>query len=111
MALTVKKGSQGFNVTFDGATAFNLATDTDVGTPSLLADGITVKSIQFVPSALDDILIVREEGATGRIIMKVKAASEYDQKIKYFFDKADRRQKLFVVGAEGSNGAMMIVET
>ena len=108
MTLTVKDGNQGFNVTFDEATDFNLATDTDL--KSLHPNGIAVKSIQFIPSAADDLLIVREESASGRIIMKVKASSEYDQKIKYFFDHKDRRQKLFVTGAEGSNGAMMIVE-
>lgn len=109
MALTIVQGDNGYTVLFDGATAFNQATDTDIKNP--LPDGKTLKSIQFVPSALDDEMVVREGSATGRIIMKVKAASVYDTKIKYFNDMVDKKHKLFCAAAENTTGGMMIVES
>jgi hypothetical protein len=109
MALTIVNGENGYTVLFDGATAFDQATNTDL--TNKLPNGKSIKSIQVVPSALDDVFTVREGSASGRIIMKIKAVSEYDQRIKYFNDKADKKHKLFVVGAEASSGVMMIVET
>lgn len=107
MALTIASSGGIINVTFDGATAWNSSLGT--GLNIIPGDGIRVKSIQMVPAATDDILIVRKDSATGEILASWKAADAYDSRIKYFHN--DHLYKLYVVGAEATTGVMMIVET
>lgn len=45
---------------------------------------LKLNSIEFIPGATDDVLIVRNGGTTGAIIFKVKCENDYDQRIKYF---------------------------
>jgi hypothetical protein len=49
------------------------------------SDGIYVQSIQFNPAATDDELVIKDASDTGAVIMSVKCADAYDQKIKYFY--------------------------
>ena len=106
MSNTVKVGDQGYTVVFDGATAFDAAAEL----PSLPTNGQKVRSIQFIPSATDDTLTVREEAATGRIITQLVAADEYDSKVKYFNQPVERLRKIYTKSDEVSASVMMIVE-
>jgi len=106
MALTVKAGLGALNVTFDGATAWDLASGS-----SLTRDcpnGVKVRFIQMIPTATDDKLVVRETDANGAVLFNGLAANKYDRQIVYF-NEATRLYKLYVVGTDASNGVMMVV--
>jgi len=108
MALIIA-GSKGFiNVTFDGATAWDVTTGS--GLTNDLPNGVRVRSIQIIPAATDDVFTVRDGGATGIIIYKGKAANAFDHFIKYFNHDRDKLVKLYAVGAEMTTGVVMIVE-
>ncbi len=106
MALTVKAGLGVLNVTFDGATAWDLASSS--GLTRDLSNGIKVRFIQMIPTAADDKLIVRETDANGAVLFDGLAADKYDRRVLYFND-ATRLYKLYVTGTDGSNGVKMIV--
>jgi len=59
---------------------WNLATDMAGFSDS----GLRVKSIQFKPSAANDIMVVRNKTATGAKIFDVKCIDATDQRIVYF---------------------------
>jgi len=44
-----------------------------------------VKSIQWHPSAANDVLVINEEGIDGASIFHAKASADTDTKIKYFY--------------------------
>ena len=46
-----------------------------------------ITSIQFNPSAADDVFIIRD-GVAGPVLMYAKCTGTSDQRIKYFFDFA-----------------------
>ena len=105
MALTVKTGSIGGNVIsilFDGSTPWDSATS--------YPDGLVIESMEFVPAATDDILIVRESIATGVQYFQNKAATVHTSKIKYFnVGSSVRRLYPYVVGAEATTGVLLII--
>jgi len=108
MALTIA-GSKGFiNVTFDGGTAWDVTSGS--GLTNDLPNWVRVRSIQIIPAATNDVVTVRDGGATGIIIYKGKAADAYDHFIKYFSHDRDKLVKLYAVGAEMTTGVVMIVE-
>jgi len=43
-----------------------------------------ISSIQFNPSATDDIMIIHDGSLDGATLFKVKCVDTYDQRIKYF---------------------------
>jgi len=47
-------------------------------------NGIVIRSIQFNPSAANDIMIIHEAGVDGPNIFHVKCTADTDQRIKYF---------------------------
>ncbi len=108
MANTVAKDGSFINITFDGATAWDVTASS--GLTANVPNGINIRSIQMIPTAQNDVLTVRLGGATGVIIFKGKAADAYDSKIKYFMNSPEKRYKLHVKGDEVTSGVMMIVE-
>lgn len=74
MALTINKGGDFVEITPDGAT--------DYDSQNQFTVGMFVQSIELVPSADADILKVREGGAAGPIVCRIKG-SDADRK-KYF---------------------------
>jgi len=103
MALTVKTGSHTISVLFDGATAWDSTTS--------YPDGLVIESFEFKPTATDDIIIVREGVATGVQYFSEKAATAYDNKIKYFnTEDSQKRLKPYVVGNEATNGSLLIIQ-
>ncbi len=105
MPNTVKTGSNGVTIVFDGSTAWDSS--------SLASSGMPVGSLEFKPVATDDICAVREDAsATGRKIFDEKAATAYDNKIKYFNATAEsgRLYKLYVVGSEVTASCTLIIE-
>lgn len=46
--------------------------------------GMRVNYILFSPGATDDICLIRDTGATGIILFRVKCANAYDQRVLYF---------------------------
>lgn len=103
MANTIVKGNHGLSITFDGATAWDSTT--------LYPEGIVIESMEFKPTATDDLIAVRETTATGRFYFNEKAATAYDNKIKYFnTEKSWKKFKPYIVGNEVSAGAILIIE-
>ena len=103
MALTVKTGTNGLTIIFDGSTAWEYNDEAP--------NGLRIESLEFKPTQTDDICVVREDGVLGgRIIFSEKAATAYDNKIKYFnTENGKRYYKPYVVGAEFSNGGILII--
>jgi len=108
MALTISKNGNFINVTFDGATAWDVTSGS--GLTQDVPNGLNIRSIQMIPAAQNDVLTVRLGSATGTIIFKGKAADAYDSKIKYFMNSPEKRYKLYVKGDEATSGVMMIIE-
>jgi len=108
MANTVKAGLGVLNVTFDGATAWDITSSSGLGRD--LTNGIKVRFIQMIPTTVDDKLIVREADASGAVLFDGLAADKYDRRVLYFND-ATRLYKLYVTGTDASNGLKMIVGT
>ena len=52
--------------------------------PVALQSGLSVKSIQFNPSAASDVMVINEGGINGASIFHVKCTGDTDQRIKYF---------------------------
>lgn len=103
MALTITKGRNTINVVFDGATAWDSTTD--------YPDGLSVESLEFKPAATDNVMTVREGSATGVRYFSAKAATAYDNKVKYFpTAQSDKKLSLYVVGNEATTGGMLIVQ-
>ena len=107
MAITVAQDDNFINVTFDGVTDWDISSNSQLNQD--LANGIRVSSIQMIPTATNDTLVIRKGSATGVIIAKWVAADVYDSRILYF--KSHRLQDLYIKGSEGSSGVMMIIET
>ena len=102
MANTTTKGKWVIDVLFDGATVWDMADH--------YASGLCIESLEFKPTATDDLLIVKETSATGPRLFDVKAATAYDSKIKYFnTEKSMKKFLLYVVGNEVSAGARLII--
>lgn len=76
MSNTVTKSGRAVNVTAMDSD-FDFSADTGMGVSNL-------ESIQFIPNASDDELIVRDGSATGPIIFQFKAIDGYDSAVKYF---------------------------
>lgn len=101
MALTIKQDNGTINITFDGATSFDLSTD-------LGMKEIDLTSVEMVPSAASDIITIRDKGATGVVLVKWKATDDTDARIKYFH-KGQRLRTPHIVGNEVSSGVMLIL--
>ncbi len=102
MALTVTKGKQTISIVFDGSTPWDSGTD--------YPNGLCIESMEFKPTATDDIITVREIGATGVQYFSEKAATEFDNKIKYFNTERSRKRFYpYVVGNQASSGGMLII--
>lgn len=103
MANTVTKSGSVINILFDGATAWDSTT--------LYASGLVVESIEFKPTAINDVMAVREGSASGPFLFHEKAASAYDNKIKYFnTEKSEKRFYPYVKGDEASAGTLLIIQ-
>ena len=104
MALTVTTGPHGITILFDWSTPLEYNDEA----PS----GLAIESLTFKPAATDDICIVREGGiAGGRQILNEKAKDIYDSKTKYFnTEKGGKLYKPYIVGAECTTGATLIIE-
>ena len=102
MALTVVEGTHGMVITFDAATAFDIT--------DYYENGVTVDSMEFIPTATDDKLIVTDTVAAGREMFNCLAATAYDNKFKYFPGPPDRRDKPYVAAANVSSGVKLIIE-
>jgi len=103
MANTIVYGAQGFSITFDGSTPWDAITK--------FPAGIIVESFEFKPTATDDLMAIRELDASGRFYFNEKAATAFDNKIKYFnTEKSRKRFFPYIVGAEASSGSILIVE-
>jgi len=102
MANTTTKGNWVIEVLFDGATAWNMADH--------YPSGLSIESLEFKPTATDDLIIVRETSAAGPRLLDVKASSVYDSKIKYFnTEQSKKKLLLYIVGAEASTGSRLII--
>lgn len=102
MANTIIKGKFGIEVLFDGATSWDPVTDYPAGLP--------VESLEMIPTATDDKLIVKESDATGISYMNALAATAYDNKIKYFnTEKSAKNLFLFVTGTDASAGVKLLI--
>ena len=102
MANTTTKGKWVIDVLFDGATAWDMADH--------YAEGLCIESLEFKPTATDDLIIVKETSATGPRLFDVKAATAYDSKIKYFnTEKSMKKFILHITGVEASSGARLII--
>ena len=115
MANTAIRGETGWEITFDGATEWDitvgalngLATDA-VARPK----GIHMQSLEVIVAATDDALIVREGSATGRRLFNVLAADAYDERVKYFNDvDGGKYYKLYVKATEVTAGMVLLIET
>jgi len=106
MSNTIVVGEGIIHITFDGATAYDIASGS--GLTNDPTDGIRVKSMMFIPSATDDTIKVREETATAAPHFEATAADKYDAKVKYFF--GDRRIKPYIVGNQASAGSKLLIE-
>lgn len=86
-AFSFINNSEALTVTRSGNVVILTTLDADwVWTTTFASDtsGIRVHSIQFNPSAVGDICIIKEATDTGPQIFKVKCADTYDQRVKYF---------------------------
>lgn len=112
MANTVKYDETGIEITFDGSTAWDITDATSSKLGKDAPDGISIRSLRFIPTATAAILIVRNGGATARSILDETAATAYDIKSLYFnHQKAeDRKRKLYVKGTEATNGVKLLIE-
>ena len=106
MANTIVVGKGTIHITFDGATAYDIASGS--GLTNDPTDGLKVKSLLFIPSAADDAIVVRDEIAAGAPYFEALAIDAYDEKIKYF--AGDRRLKLYIVGNQASSGSKLLIE-
>lgn len=103
MANTVVKGDHTIAITFDGSDPWDGY--------DAYPDGLLVESFEFKPTATDDLMAVREKVAGGVFYFHEKAATAFDNKIKYY--NTDISNKLFypyIVGAEASAGAILIIQ-
>ena len=87
MALEIVKGGDFLEITPDGVTNYDSQTAFPVG--------LYLQSIELVPSADTDILKVREAGAAGPIICRIKGS---DTDRKKFFNRALARP--FIKGTD-----------
>lgn len=55
--------------------------------------GMKVASIRFDPSAKDDLMVIKEDSATGAVIFRKKAEDEYDNKPVYY---SGRRMRPYI---------------
>lgn len=60
MANTIVYGNETIGITPDGATDYDVCTDTNLGSP---ANGIYVEAIIFKPSAVNDVIAIRDKVA------------------------------------------------
>ena len=102
MALTELKGNNTISVLFDAATLW----DSQTAYP----DGLLIESMEFKPTATDDLIIVREKIATGVQYFSEKSATAYDNKIKYFnTEKSRKRLFPYVKADERTTGTLLII--
>ena len=102
MANTTTKGKWAIDILFDGATAWDMADH--------YASGLCIESLEWKPSATDDLLIVKETSATGPRLLDVKASTAYDSKIKYFnTEESKKKFLLHITGAEASANSRLII--
>lgn len=102
MANDIKVSQGGITITFDGTTAWDAAT--------LFPDGILLDSLEHVVLSPTSTMQVRAETATGRVLFRNEGSTILENKMKYFNADNRRKRKLYVVGNEVSNGAMLIIE-
>ena len=67
-------------ITPDANTDWNLATDM----PTFVNSGLRLKSIMFVPSAANDVIVVREGTATGAEWLRATCSGTTDVKFRPF---------------------------
>lgn len=106
MSNTIVVGKGILHITFDGATAYDIASSSGFTTDP--TNGLKVKSMLFIPSATDDTIKVREETATGAPHFEATSADKYDAKVKYFY--GDRRIKPYIVGNQVSANSKLLIE-
>lgn len=73
--ITETNGTNILTLTLDGTTNWDSATN---------FSDLTVQAIMFVPSAASDVLVVRENSATGPEVMSVTVTAASDTRIVYF---------------------------
>lgn len=62
MANTTTVGANTITIVLDGSTDWSYETDTE------FTEGIKVSSVQFMPSAINDVFIARDGSASGAIL-------------------------------------------
>ena len=68
------------HITFDGTTAWNFASELQAILGPQYTNGVMLKSIQFLPSATDDAVIVRNVGTadqTSGVLFEALGSSKY----------------------------------
>lgn len=98
MANTVTDFDGILNITFDGATDYSHS------------HAIAVESMLFVPTAIDDIITVRDKSTTGQLIVELKFADAYDHRFLPFINPSNHKQLIpHIKAAEVSAGVKMIL--
>ena len=102
MALTVTTGKHTISILFDGSTPWDSGTD--------YSNGLVIESMEWKPTATDDIITVRETDASGVQYFSEKAATAFDNKIKYFnTEKSIKKFYPYVVGNQATSGGLLII--
>ena len=92
MAILIVDSSNIIEISLDGLTDFDITTDLiDLGLARNAPQGITITKIVFVPSAADDVVIVRD-GENGPRIFTAVTLGTYDI-LKDDFRTTDERNK------------------
>lgn len=100
MPNTIVRNGQNLDVTFDGATALDFATDTTIALPN----GGHYGRIEFIPSAVNDAVTIRATTATGARAFYFKSVDGAPQKI----DLDREFHKFYIVGNQASASCALL---
>jgi len=100
--LTILQGKHNLSVLLDGSTPFDITTSPEAP----LVNGITLDSIQFFPGAVNDVLIVRDGGATAVHKWKVKDTTGGGVHREF----RPKKTYPYIAAAEGPSGGLVIFE-
>ena len=102
MSNTVVRTGNNIDVTFDGATALDFATDTTIDLPK----GAHYDRLEFIPAAVNSVLTVRADSATGARAFYFKSVDGGPQKI----DLDKEFYRLYVVGNEVTASSILLAK-
>lgn len=102
MGNTITKGRFSLQVLFDTSADWDAADD--------YPNGLSVESLEMIPTATDDAILVKEVDTSGPAYMNALAATKYDNKIKYFnTEKSEKNLFLFVDKDDVSSGVILLI--